>query len=185
MVQTAYGNVNEEIPKDIPNPLGIRVISTTFLDANLLHDIVKEKSVTVVLPFINTTPIDLYLKRQATVESTTYGSEFVAARTTTEQITNLRNTLRYLGVPIMTKAYMFGDNKSVITSATIPQSVLNERHNMLSYHRVREAIAVKILDFYWCSSDQNKSNILSKHWEHAKVKDTIREIFEYEEKDPF
>ena len=180
----AYGNVNEEIPKDIPKPLGIRVISTTFLDANLLHDIVKEKSVKVVVPFINTTPIDLYLKRQATVESTTYGSEFVAARTTTEQITNLRNTLRYLGVPIMTKAYMFGDNKSVITSATIPQSVLNERHNMLSYHRVREAIAAKILDFYWCSSDQNKSNILSKHWEHAKVKDTITEIFEYEQKDP-
>ena len=45
----------------------------------------------------------------------------------------------------MTKAYMFGDNKSVITSATIPQSLLNKRPNMLSYHRVREAIAAKIL----------------------------------------
>ena len=49
---------------------------------------------------------------------------------------------------------------------------------MLSYHRVREAIAAKILDFYWCSSDQNKSDILSRHWEHAKVKDTIRELFD-------
>ena len=45
----------------------------------------------------------------------------------------------------MTKAYMFGDNKSVITSATIPQSLLNKSPNMLSYHRVREAIAAKIL----------------------------------------
>ena len=133
-----------------------------------------------VLHFINTTPVDWCLKRQATVKTATYGSEFVAAKTATEQIRDLRNTLRYLGVPIMTKAYMFDSNKSVITSATIPQSVLNKRHYMLSYHRVKEAIAAKILDFYWCSSNQNKNDILSKHWEHAKVKNTIRELFDYQ-----
>ena len=51
---TVYGNVKDEIPKDIPKPLGKRVITTTFLDTNLLHDIVR-KSVTVVLLFVNTT----------------------------------------------------------------------------------------------------------------------------------
>ena len=95
-----------------------------------------------------------------------------------------------------------------VTSSAIPQSILNKRHNMssyhrvreaiaakilefhwcssdqnrsdiLTYHRVREAIAVKILEFHWCSSDQNRSDILSKHWEHAEGKDTIRELFEY------
>ena len=84
----------------------------------------------------------------------------------------------------MTKAYMFGDNKLVVTSSTIPQSIpqniLNKRCNMLSYHSMREAIAAKILEFHWCSSDQNKSDILSKCWEHAKVKDTIRELFDYQ-----
>ena len=107
------------------------------------------------------------------METATYGLEFVAAKTATIQIMDLRNTLRYLGVPIMTKAYMFGDNKSVVMSSTIP---LNKRHNMLSYHMVREAIAAKILEFHWCSSDQNRSDILSKHWEDAKVKDTIKKI---------
>ena len=38
--RTVYGNIKEEIPKDIPKSLGKRVITTTFLDANLLHDIV-------------------------------------------------------------------------------------------------------------------------------------------------
>ena len=47
--RTVYGNDNEEIPKDIPKLLGIRAITTTFLDANLLHDIVTGKSVTAVL----------------------------------------------------------------------------------------------------------------------------------------
>ena len=174
--RTVYGNVKEEIPNNIPKPLGKRVITTTFLDANLCYNIVTGKSVTAILHSVNTTPTDWFSKRQATVETATYGSEFVATKTATEQIIDLRNTLRYLGVHIMSKAYMFGDNKS---NSTIPQSILNKRHNMLSYHRVREAIAAKILEFHWCSSGQNRSDILSKHWDHAKVKDTIRELFDY------
>ena len=66
-------------------------------------------------------------------------------------------------------AYVFGDNKSVVTSSTVPHSLLSKRHNILSYHRVREAIAAKILVFHWCDSSQNKSDILSKHWELSKV----------------
>ena len=105
-------------------------------------------------------------------------SEFVAAKTATEQTRDLRNMVRYIGVPIMTKAYMFGDNKSVVMSSTIPQSILNKRHNMLSYHKVREAITAKIIDFHWGSSSQNKSDILSEHWDYTNVKDTVRELFD-------
>ena len=82
---TVYGDVKEEIPKDIPKPLGERVITTTFLDANLLHDIITGKSVTAVIHFVNTTPTDWFSKRQATVETATYGSEFVAAKTAAEK----------------------------------------------------------------------------------------------------
>ena len=179
--RTVYGNVKEQIPKDIPKPLGKRVITSTFLDATLHHDIVTGKSLTAVLYFLNTTPTDWLSKRQATVETATYGSEFVAAKTATEHIMDLRNTLRYLRVPTFNKAYMFGDNKSVVMSSTIPQSILNKRNNMLSYHRVREAIAAKILEFHWCSSSLNRSDILSKHWDYMKVKDTAREIFDFQE----
>ena len=166
--RTVYGNVKEEILKDIPKLLGSRVTTATFLDANLHHDIVTGRSVTAVLLFINTTPIDWYSKRQVTVETAMYGSEFVAGKAATEQIMDLRNTLRYLGAPIITKRHICLVTRSQLSQATIPQSVLNKRHKMLSYHRVREAIAAKILDFYCCASDQNKSHILGKHWEHAK-----------------
>ena len=39
-------------------------------------------------------------KKLAIVEAATYGSEFVAAKTATEQIMDMRYTLRYLGIPI-------------------------------------------------------------------------------------
>ena len=157
-----YGDVLEEITKDAPEPLGKSVTTATFLDANLQHDLITGRSVTAVLHFFNLTPGNWYSKRQATVENATYGSEFVASKTATEQIIDIRLTLRYLGVPIKSKAYMFGDNKSVVTSSSVPHSLLSKRHNILSYHRVREAIAAKILVFHWCASSQNKSDILNK-----------------------
>ena len=40
--------------------------------------------------------------------------------TATEQIVDLRQTLKYLGVPIKSKAYMFGDNTSVVTAQRFP-----------------------------------------------------------------
>ena len=80
----------------------------------------------------------------------------------------------------MNEAYMFGDNMSVVPSSTMPQSILSQRYNMLSYHMVREAIAAKILEFHWCSSSQNRSDNLSKHWDYMKVKDTVRVLFDYQ-----
>ena len=177
-----YGNVIELIPKDGLEPLGKSVTTTTFLDANLLHDLITGRSVTSVLHFFNLTPGDWYSKRQATVENATCGSEFVAAKTATEQIVDLRQTLRYLRVPIKSNAYMFGDNKSVVTSSTVPHSLLSKRHNIMSYHRVREASAAKILAFHWCDSSQNKSDILSKHWKFSKVYHIIRDLFDYQGK---
>ena len=51
-----------------------------------------------------------------------YGSEFVAAKTAMEQNMDLRYTLKYLGVPINSKSHMVGDNRSIVTSATLPHS---------------------------------------------------------------
>ena len=64
---------------------------------------------------------------------------------------------------MLDKSYMYGDNKSVVTSSTIPHSKLNKRNNALSYHRVREAIAAKIIDFLLIDGKTNPADVLSKH----------------------
>ena len=120
------------------------------------------RSATGIIHLVNQTPIDWYSKRQATVETATYGSEFVAARIATEQIVDLRITLRSLGVPIEGPSWMFGDNKSVVTSGTIPHSTLSKRHNALAYHKVREAVAAEILYFVHVSTKQNVADALTK-----------------------
>ena len=60
--------------------------------------------------------------------------------------------------------------------------MLSKRHNILSYHQVREAIAAKIFAFHWCDSSQNKSDVLSKHWDNDKAYHNIKELFDYQGK---
>ena len=78
--QTVYGNVKEEVPRDIPEPLGKPVTLVSYVDANLYHDMLTGRSVTGILHFCNQTLVDWYSKFQACVQTATFGSEFVAAR---------------------------------------------------------------------------------------------------------
>ena len=120
---------------------------TSYVDANLYHDLISGKSVTGIVHCANQTVIDTFSKLQSTVETATFGSEYVAARTCTEQIIDLRNTFRYLGVPVDAPTVMFGDNESVVNTAAVPHGQLNKRHNALSYHKTRSAITVAIARF--------------------------------------
>jgi hypothetical protein len=166
---SVYGDVKELIPTDAPEARGKYVTLSHYFDANLYHDMVTGRSVTGILHFLNQTPIDWYSKKQATVETATFGSEFVAARTTVDQIVDLRLTLRYLGVPIRDKSYVFGDNKTVIDSSSTPHAKLHKRHNALSFHRVREAVASKFISIFHLPGEYNPADILSKHWAYASV----------------
>jgi hypothetical protein len=89
------------------------------------------RSVPGIRHLCNETLVDWYSKRQATVETVTFGSEFTATRIAVDQIIDLRTTLQYLGVSVQHKSYMFGDNQAEVMNSSIPQSSLNKRHNAL------------------------------------------------------
>jgi hypothetical protein len=164
---SVYGKTTDEIPSAMPVPKGHEVRCTSFVDANLYHDYTTGRSVTGVIHLLNSTPIEWFTKRQNSVETATYGSEFAAARTATEQLMDLRYTLRMFGAPLDGPAYLFGDNESVVTQSTIPHSMLNKRHNALSYHRVREAVASKMMYFIHIDGKQNIADCLSKFLPHT------------------
>ena len=171
-----YGDVKEYKPQDAPPPLGKPVQLIHYVDANLMHCSLTGRSVTACLHFANATPIDWYTKKQATAETATYGSELMAARTCMEQVMDLRNTFCYLGVEVVEKSYMFGDNESVVKSSTNFHAKLHKRHTMLSFHRVREAIASKYIEFHFISGKDNPADILSKHWSHSSVWPQLRPL---------
>jgi len=160
----------EEIPLDAPAPKGKPVTMTLFFDANLHHDLVSGKSVTGILHRLKKTPVDWHSKSQSTVETATFGSEHVAARTCTEQVIDLRLALRHLGVPVNGPTMVLGDNESVINSAAIvPHSKMHKRWVALSCHRVGHAVAAGIVNIHHIPGKKNPVDLLSEHWDLPSV----------------
>jgi hypothetical protein len=157
-----YPDASEEIPKDLPLEKGPRVRMTVHVDADHAHDLVTRRSITGILVMLNNTPIRWISKCQKTMEKSTYGSESVASRIATELILEIRYKLRSLGVALDGPALMLGDNMSVVLNNTVPSSELNKKHNAIAYHRVREAIAARIMSFAYIKSEENKSDVLAK-----------------------
>ena len=67
--RSVYSGACEQIPYDIPKPLGEHDQTTHYVDANQHHDHSTGKAVTAVLHFLNQTPIDVYSKRHHLVSS--------------------------------------------------------------------------------------------------------------------
>jgi hypothetical protein len=157
-----YPDAQDESPPDMPPPLGKPMQITVFCDAAHTDDHVTRRSTTGILIFINGTPIKWYSKRQNTVETSTYGSEFVAMRIATELTIALRYNLRSLGIAIQGPANVFCDNNSVVISSSIPSSVLKKKHNAIAYHKVREAIAAGIIRVAHEPTTTNLADLLTK-----------------------
>ena len=89
----------EELPLDMPIPLGKIIRISSLFDANLYHDQYTGHTMTGILHLVNQTPIEWYCKKQATVATTTYSLEFITVRSMTDQIIDLQYTLHMMGVP--------------------------------------------------------------------------------------
>ena len=76
--------------------------------------------------------------------------------------------------------YVWGDNESMINSSTIPESKLNKRHNILSFHYVRSMISQGYINLQHIASEWNFANILTKHWAYQNsYHELIQPVFHH------
>jgi hypothetical protein len=158
-----YGDIEEELPPNTPEPRGHSVNTSAFVDANHAGNVITRRSHSGIFLFVQNAPIIRYSKRQNTVEAATFGSEFVALRICKELIVALRYKLRMLGVPIDGPTNVFCDNRGVVRNASIPESTLmKKKHNAINYHAVREAAAAGILRVGKEDGETNAADLLTK-----------------------
>ena len=79
-METVYGTPTEELPPNMPTPKGNIVRTTTYFNANLMHDVVTGHSASGILHFLNQIPLEWFFKCQVQVETATSGSEFMATQ---------------------------------------------------------------------------------------------------------
>ena len=140
-----YGDLAEELPYNMPDPKGRSVRISCFVDANHAGNVVTRRSHTGIIIFLNNAPIIWHSKKQNTVESSSFGSEFVALRAARDMIVALRYKLRMFGIPIDGPADVYCDNEGVVKNTSAPESTLTKRHNAINFHSVREAVAAQIM----------------------------------------
>jgi hypothetical protein len=157
-----YPDAKEETPPGQPISGSKRAQITIYVDADHAHDQVTRRSVTGIILFVNGTSVGWISKRQNTVETSTYGSELVAARIAVELAMEYRYSLRMLGVEVDGPCMLFGDNNSVILNTTIPSSQLKKKHNAIAYHRVRKCVAAEIVCFLHVEYVSNLADFLTK-----------------------
>ena len=159
-----YRDAQEELPPDhmMPEPRGRPISTTAFVDASHAANKVTRRSHTGFVIFCNRALIIWYSKRQNTVESSTFSSEFIAMKVCVEHITALRYKLRMFGVPILESTKLLCDNESVVRNSSKLESKLNKKHCSLAYHAVRWAVDAAIISIGWIPTDLNIADAMTK-----------------------
>lgn len=159
---SVYGEVQEEIPGNAPEPRGIGFTMRAFVDSDHAGDVSTRRSRTGFLVFLNSAPIYWFSKKQTCIETSSFGSEFIAMKQCCEYIRGLRYKLRMMGIPVTLPTYVFGDNQSVLANTTNPYSQLKKKSSSIAYHFVREGTARDEWRTTYLNTHYNPADMLTK-----------------------
>ena len=157
-----YPDAIEELPVDAPEPLGKGMQITCFVDADRAGDMVTRRSRTGILINLNRAPISWHSKKQNSIETSTFSSEFMALKTAIEQIKALHYKLCMMGIPIEGHAHVRHNNMSIVMNSTRPESTLKKKSNTIAYHFVRENVADGTCRITYEPSETNLADLVTK-----------------------
>ena len=159
-----FGHVmgKEELPPNMPQPRGQGFTMRVKVDADHASDTVTRRSRTGFLVYLNSALIYWSSKKQTSVESSSFGSEFIAMKQSCEYVRGLWYKLRMMGIPCEEPTFIYGDNQSVLANTTVPESVLKKKSQSIAYHFVREGAARDEWRTTYINTHENESDLLTK-----------------------
>jgi hypothetical protein len=89
-----YPFAEDTLPPDMPEPRGKAVQITVFVNALHAANLVTRQSRTGVLIFVQRAPIVWHSKKQNSIETSTFGSEFMVLKTGVELLEARGTTLQ-------------------------------------------------------------------------------------------
>ena len=132
------------------------------VDADHASDTVTRRSRTGFLVFLQGAPVYWHSKKQTSIETSSFGSEFMAMKHGTEYVRGLRYKLRMMGIPVDLPTFVYADNKSVIVNSSVPESTLKKKSNIIAYNFVREGCAADEWRITYINTNDNPSDMMTK-----------------------
>jgi len=146
----------------MPKALGKEVDLRLYVDSSHADDKSNRRSRSGFFIFLNSALIGWYSKKQATIETSVFGAEFVAMKIGIETVRGIRYKLRMMGVRLSGPTYVYGDNMSVIHNTQKPESTLKKKSNSICYHAIRESVAMGESLTTHVASKENPSDLATK-----------------------
>jgi hypothetical protein len=154
--------LKEALPSDSPKARGKGFTMSAYVDSDHAGDTVTRRSRTGYLVYLNSALICWHSKKQTSIETSSFGSEFMAMKHATEYIRGLRYKLRMMGIRVDMPTFIYGDNQSVLANVSGPDSTLKKKSNSIAYHFVREGSARDEWRTTYINTHDNPSDILTK-----------------------
>jgi len=90
-----------------------------------------------------------------------------------------------MGIPCEGPSFIYGDNQSVLSNTTIPESTLKKKSQSIAYHFVREGVAWGEWRTTYANTHDNESDLLTKVLPFGKkrrgfVRNLLHHIYESE-----
>ena len=76
--------------------------------------------------------------KMASIETSTFGSEFMAMKQATEYLCGLSYKLRILGIPVNEPLFVYGSNQPVLVNSSMTESTLEKKSQPIPFHFVRK-----------------------------------------------
>ena len=162
----------------MPQPRGKPISTHYFEDADHASEKVTMRSQTGILIFWNRAPVIWLSKKQNSVETSTFGSEFTAIKLTVELVIALRYNMCMFGVPLEVPTDMVCDNKEVLKNTSTPDSVLRKKRHSIVYHKCREVVASLICSIVKEDIETNLADLFTKILGHNRG-DFLLNLFTY------
>ena len=157
-----YDKFEEDIDEKIPKAIMKELDVTIFVDSNHGHDLVTGKSITGVIIFVGRTPIKYFSKRQSSVQTSTFGAEFVSLKRSVEEAIAIRYYLRSMGVRVTKPTVIYGDNLSAIRNSVDPGSPLKKKYLALAYHFCRQYFSAGVVSIRKIDTKENIADPFTK-----------------------
>ena len=176
---TPYADFKEQLPHDMRKQLGFGFKISAYVDSDHAGDSITRRSRTGFIIFLNSAPIYWLSRKQPGLETSSFGSEFMAMKHCCEYLRGLRYKLREMGIPVEGPSYIFGDNKSVLVNSSVPDSVLQKKSNSIAYHFVREGCSCDEWRVAYVNTLENIADLLTKPLGGEKRRYFIRKILHW------
>ena len=104
---------------------------------------------------------------------------FIALKTCCEYIRGLRYKLRMMGIPMNGHTYIYGDNKLVLSNASIPESVLKKKSVSIAYNYICEGSAADKWRIAYVETTNNLADLLTKPLSGEKRRHLVRQLLHH------